>query len=93
MIDIVGDNDLDRFMWLNNLLKDGVYQVSFTKLDGSTRTMPCTLKPDLLPPRVVIKESKEKIEPIMTETLAVFVTDINEWRSFRVMNVTEIKPL
>ena len=29
----------------------------------------------------------------MTETLAVFVTDINEWRSFRVMNVTEIKPL
>lgn len=93
MIDIVGDNDLDRFMWLNNLLKDGVYQVSFTKLDGSTRTMPCTLKPDLLPPRVVTKESKEKIEPIMTETLAVFVTDINEWRSFRVMNVTEIKPL
>jgi len=93
MIDIVGDNDLDRFMWLNNLLKDGVYQVSFTKLDGSTRTMPCTLRPDLLPPRVVTKESKEKIEPIMTETLAVFVTDINEWRSFRVMNVTEIKPL
>jgi hypothetical protein len=93
MIDIVGDNDLDRFMWLNNLLKDGVYQVSFTKIDGSTRTMPCTLRPDLLPPRVVTKESKEKIEPIMTETLAVFVTDINEWRSFRVMNVTEIKPL
>lgn len=93
MIELVGNNELDRFIWLNNLLKDGVYQVSFTKLDGSTRTMPCTLKHDLLPPRVVTKESKEKIEPIMTETLAVFVTDINEWRSFRVMNVTEIKPL
>jgi hypothetical protein len=27
------------------------------------------------------------------ETMNAWVTDINQWRSFRVMNVIEIKPL
>ena len=92
MIDIVGDNELDRHMWLESLLKQGVYQVTFTKLDGTTRSMPCTLKQELLP---VVNEDLSTLKPkfLKLETMNAWVTDINQWRSFRVMNVIEIKPL
>ena len=93
MIELVGTNELERHMWLENLLKQGTYEVTFTKIDGSTRTMPCTLNSEILPvrdPNTIVNESPR---PLRLDTLAVFVTDIQEWRSFRVMNVIEIKPI
>jgi hypothetical protein len=73
-------------------LKQGVYEVTFTKVDGTIRTMPCTLKEDLLP-KVEITEEKKSTRKINTETLRVYVTDINEWRSFRIENVTKLNQL
>lgn len=94
MIDIVGDNDLDRFMWLESLLREGVYQVTFTKIDGTSRTMPCTLKPDLLPARTVVEQVADtKPKVLKLETMSAWATDIEQWRSFRVMNVTAVEPL
>jgi WYL_2, Sm-like SH3 beta-barrel fold len=71
-------------------LRKGVCEVTFTKVNRDLRTMPCTLKPELLPP-VVITEGEEKKERKISDTsLAVFVTDINEWRSFRLDSIHSI---
>jgi len=66
-------------------LKNGIHTVTFTKVDGTERTMPCTLDETIIP--VVEAKSDRKF----SETaLRVFVTDINEWRSFRIANVTAL---
>jgi hypothetical protein len=70
-------------------LKQGIYEVTFTKVDGTIRTMPCTLKEDLLP-KVEITEEQKVPRKINVETLRVYVTDIDEWRSFRIENVTNL---
>ena len=93
MIELVGTNELERHMWLENLLKQGTYQITFTKLDGNTRVMPCTLQAELLPSRAITESEARKPRPLNLETISVFVTDIQEWRSFRVMNVTSIESL
>lgn len=93
MIELVGNNELERHMWLENLLRQGTYQITFTKIDGSTRVMPCTLKSDLLPERKNLPEASQKPRALTLETISVFATDIQDWRSFRVMNVVEIVEL
>ena len=73
-------------------LSQGIHNVTFTKVDGTERTMPCTLDPTLLP-TVELIESEDKRVPrkLNIDTLRVFVTDIKEWRSFRIENLIEIK--
>ena len=72
-------------------LSQGIHTITFTKVDGTERTMPCTLDPSLLP--VVLTENEEKRVPrkLNSDTLRVFVTDINEWRSFRIENLKKIE--
>ena len=73
-------------------LISGVHNVKFTKVDGTERTMPCTLDPSILP-QVDITEEKKLPRKINPDTMRVYVTDINEWRSFRIENVIEITSL
>ena len=75
---------------LTSILESGVHMVRFTKVDGTDRTMPCTLDPMLLPVQQ-IKEGKQEPK-INLDTLRVYVTDIAQWRSFRVKNVLEVSP-
>ena len=77
--------------WLRQLLSKGVYEVTFSKVDGEMRTMPCTLEERHLP-RIEIKEGKAKREQKI-ENLSVWCTDKQEWRSFRIMNVVTIKEM
>ena len=70
-------------------LKKGIHHVKFTKVDGTERTMPCSLDPDILPV-VNITEDKKVPRKINPDTMRVYVTDIGEWRSFRIENVIEI---
>ena len=74
------------------ILSNGIHAITFTKVDGTERTMPCTLDPAILP-AVELIENEEKRVPrkLNMDTLRVFVTDINEWRSFRVDNVISIE--
>jgi hypothetical protein len=77
---------------LRSMLREGVCEVTFTKVNGDLRTMPCTLKPDMLPP-VIVSESQEIETPkrkVSDKALAVFVTDICEWRSFRLDSIHSI---
>ncbi len=73
---------------IRNMLGHGVCEVTFTKIDGSVRTMPCTLDPAILPPAPVIEGKTPK--PFKPETISAWCTDKNEWRSFRVANVQRV---
>jgi hypothetical protein len=88
-LDLVGATAQERSNWLKTVLTKNICDVTFTKVNGETRTMPCTLDAKRLPPAPV-KESKKAPNP---DTLSVWCVDKNEWRSFRVMNVTEVEIL
>ena len=75
-----------------NKLSQGIHTITFTKVDGTERTMPCTLDPVLLPTVDLIENEEKKVpRKLNIDTLRVFVTDINEWRSFRIENLKSIE--
>lgn len=75
-----------------NMLTNGVHSVTFTKVDGTERTMPCTLDPTFLPVVELIENEDKRVpRKLNMDTLRVFVTDIKEWRSFRIENLKNIK--
>lgn len=74
---------------LRGILNKYVCEVRFTKLDGTERTMPCTLKREALPAEYVA-DGYHKTKLVNTETMSVFCTDKNAWRSFRIENVKSI---
>ena len=81
--------DLDsRNQEIRDLLQHGVSEITFTKLNGELRTMPCTLDTTLLPLQSLTESHKTR--PYKPETLSVWCVDKSEWRSFRVANVTRI---
>ena len=82
-LDVAGRNREIR-----DLLAHGVCEVTFTKVDGSVRIMPCTLDPYLLPPAPVLEGHSTR--PFRPETISAWCTDKMEWRSFRVANVQRI---
>ena len=76
---------MDRNILLE-ALKNHECTVTFTKVNGETRVMPCTLKEDVIP----------KLEPNGTKKLndavvSVWCLDKKEWRSFRVDNVVDLE--
>lgn len=79
----------DRNREIRHLLTEHVCEVTFTKVNGEVRTMPCTLKTGIVPPQPV--KDAESARPFRPETLSVWCTDKGEWRSFRVANVTEVR--
>jgi hypothetical protein len=88
------DPDYDqqtRWLEIFHLLGRHQCEVTFTKVDGTVRTMPCTLKSDLLPQRELKEHHSTKA--INYKSLSVWCLDRSEWRSFRTDNVTHIKVL
>lgn len=80
----------ERYDYLLNLLKNNLVEITFTKVNGELRTMPCTLVADRLPAYKVLEGKERKRN---TESISVWCTDRNEWRSFRVDNVTNVSVL
>ena len=74
--------------WLRGLLHTNVVNVTFMKVDGTERTLKCTLNPELLPVAPVTESKKER--KVSATTIAVFEVDLQEWRSFRVADVKRI---
>ena len=76
--------------WLRQLLKED-HQVTFTKVDGSVRVMPCTLRTGAMPLKEqTVHHSTRAYNP---EVLSVWCLDKSEWRSFKVNNVTDVQSL
>ena len=83
------DLDVDsRNREIRLILHHGVCEITFTKVNGEVRTMPCTLDSALLPPQPLKEFHETRL--YKPETLSVWCLDKMEWRSFRVANVTRI---
>jgi hypothetical protein len=76
---------------LTELLHTGECVVEFTKVNGELRTMPCTLKAELIPPAPVVEGKTPKEKKPNPDVLSVWCLDKKEWRSFRVANVISAK--
>ena len=76
---------MDRNILLE-ALKNNLCTVTFTKVNGETRVMPCTLKEDVVP-TVEPKGTKKPNESVVS----VWCLDKREWRSFRVANVVNLQ--
>lgn len=98
MMELVWDKDTmisseeinARNTTLRQVLGQGAWNVTFEKINGEVRIMPCTLDADLLPARTV-NEAREP-RALRPETLSVWCLDKQEWRSFRVANVRAVTP-
>ena len=75
-----------------NLLRQGICDVTFAKVDGEIRVMPCTLRADLLPEAKQKDLTFETIRERKDNVLSVWCTDKAAWRSFRVENVIQVDP-
>jgi hypothetical protein len=89
--DTVTENLDLRNQEIRDILQHGVSEITFTKVNGELRTMPCTLDVTLLPPLPLNESHKTRL--YKPETLSVWCVDKSEWRSFRVANVTRIVQL
>jgi hypothetical protein len=68
--------------------------VEFTKVNGEVRSMPCTLKAELIPPapvKVLAEGEVPKVKKENPEIMSVWCLDKKEWRSFRIANVISAK--
>jgi hypothetical protein len=74
---------------MHQLLLENECIVEFVKVNGEVRSMPCTLKPDLIPPQQPLAEGKEPKKPNPNVTV-VWCTDKKEWRSFRTDSLISI---
>ena len=86
--DTVTENLELRNQEIRDILQHGVSEVTFTKVNGELRTMPCTLDTTLLPPQPLKEFHETRL--YKPETLSVWCVDKSQWRSFRVANVTRI---
>lgn len=73
-------------------LREGVAEITFTKVNGDQRVMRCTLRSDLLPPSY--KEEKDQEQTFHQqnpEVIAAWDVQKGGWRSFRVNSVEYIQ--
>ena len=97
MIEFNKENIDQRREMLREHLSTGIAEVTFTKVDGTVRTMPCTLDASIIPAvpihvtntdNPVDFPKAKKANPLV---MSVFCTDKAEWRSFRLENVISVK--
>lgn len=80
-----------KYRELHHLLETYECEVTFTKVDGTVRTMPCTLRQDQLPAKPLTENAKTR--KVTHNAISVWCLDKKEWRSFRTENVTSIRVL
>lgn len=72
-------------------LRQRVLEVDFIKADGSTRTLKCTLKADLLPkPDKPLIDTLKKPKAENLEVIAAWDIENKGWRSFRLDSIKSI---
>lgn len=70
------------------MLRESVCEVLFIKMNGEKRTMLCTLRFDLLPPRPA---GPINVVPDNPDVVTVFDVEKNDWRRFRLDSLISIK--
>jgi hypothetical protein len=99
------DPDWDRFkIWLENLLYNQTIEISFTKVDGSPRTMQATKKTFVINEGIKRKQDREQSRgktsvkprpalPAVQDNLLVWDVEVDDWRTIKVRNITNILTL
>ncbi len=79
--------------WLQDMLRMGLVTVTFTKKDGETRVMTCTLSELEIPEEHRPKPLAEGQEPRKRSNANLSVWDVNAegWRSFVLANVKRVE--
>jgi hypothetical protein len=78
------------------MLRESVCKVVFTKKDGSTRIMECTLKKELLEqfiPKADPDAPQKKARPQKENQISVYDLNSLSWKSFLVDTVQTIEPI
>jgi hypothetical protein len=76
---------------LKENLSKCVAEITFNKVDGSARTMYCTLMSDYLPEQNAIDENVRHVPRKDNDnTLAVWDMDNKGWRSFRLDSIINV---
>lgn len=70
---------------LVGLLKNNSLKVTFTKKDGTSRDMICTLQEDQLPKQEVKENAKPRA--VNLDVIRVFDLEKKAWRSFRIDSI------
>ena len=74
------------------MLHKEVVEVTFLKLDGEERKMPCTLIPSFLPPAKKDDPlTQKKVREISDKVVAVWAIESKGFRSFRYDRVKSVK--
>jgi hypothetical protein len=77
---------------LMELLQKEVAVVTFKKLNGDERKMPCTLIPDFLPPAKKDDAiTQKKVREVSDKVCAVWAVESKGFRSFRYDRVTKVE--
>jgi hypothetical protein len=80
---------------LHDLLVNNECVVTFTKVNGEKIEMPCTLKSDIVPPapppKVIAEGEIAKVKKSNPDVVNVWCLDKKEWRSFRFVNLIDVK--
>jgi len=77
---------------LYELLHKEVVQVTFTKLNGDERVMPCTLIEAYLPPAKKDEPiTQKKVRKVSNEVIAVWALESKGFRSFRYDRVKKVE--
>jgi hypothetical protein len=85
-------NDTKRNELVQLFSQHKIVEVTFTKVDGTVRAMPCTLNEGLIPPAPAADLTKPlRVKKHNPAVMSVFCTDKQEWRSFRLENVISFK--
>ena len=78
---------------LKEVIQNNVVTVTFEKVDGTERTMKCTLIPEYLPNKVDDNKQllTESVRKENQSNLSVWDIDSNSWRSFRYDSVKSVQ--
>lgn len=74
-------------------LHNGICEVTFKKVNGDERVMPCTLKAELLPEAKQKESTFETVRERKGDVVSVWCTDAQAWRSFKLANFISIKKI
>ena len=75
---------------LTEMLKNAIYDIEFTKVDGSTRKMKCTLKESYT--QASPEKKTERIKKANDDVISVWDVEFNGWRSFKISNLLSCTP-
>jgi hypothetical protein len=79
---------VDNKAFIKELLTTSVLRVQFTKKDGTTRVMRCTLKPDSVVP---YEKKTDRVKEPNPDILPVWDLDNNAWRSITISSIDTVE--